>query len=118
CAPPMPPDPVGRLERSRARPPPAVGAGVLARAPSSARRFAGCALRDAPRPRRPARRFSAPAPSPTPAAPPRARPARELGLGFPGPILGSARLIPAVPVHPACGPPPRPTVGDRPPIRG
>src|SRR6266481_508964 len=90
----MPPDPVGRLERSRARPPPAVGAGVLARAPSSARRFAGCALRDAPRPRRPARRFSAPAPSPTPAAPPRARPARELGLGFPGPILGSACLIP------------------------
>src|SRR5439155_18867695 len=30
----MPPDPVGRRERSRARPPPAVGAGVFARAPS------------------------------------------------------------------------------------
>jgi len=45
----MPPDPVGRRERSRARPPPAVGAGVFARAPSVLARCAGCALRDAPR---------------------------------------------------------------------
>src|SRR5258708_4651453 len=75
----MPPDPVGRLERSRARPPPAVGAGVLARAPSPAP--PPCGLRPSRCP-------------PTPAAPPRGRPARELGLGFPGPILGSACLIP------------------------
>src|SRR5438128_2561357 len=91
----MPPDPVGRRERSRARPPPlgpvrcsrgyrrapllrcpqppsagvsalnarpppAVGAGVFGRAPSVLARFAGCALRDAPRPRR-AWRLAAPA---------------------------------------------------------
>src|SRR5439155_12780905 len=31
CAAPMPPDPVGQLERSRARPPLVLGAGVLAR---------------------------------------------------------------------------------------
>src|SRR5438445_11888887 len=31
CALPMPPDPVGLLERSRARPPLVLGAGVLAR---------------------------------------------------------------------------------------
>src|SRR5882724_7108722 len=37
----MPPDPVGRRERSRARPPSAVGAGVLARAASGARPLRG-----------------------------------------------------------------------------
>src|SRR2546428_1496335 len=31
CAAPMPPDPVGQLERSRARPPSVLAAGVLAR---------------------------------------------------------------------------------------
>src|SRR5213083_3688748 len=51
----MPPDPVGRLERSRARPPPLTNLGarpVLARAPHALR------ASDAPRPRRPARALS------------------------------------------------------------
>src|SRR5207247_113311 len=55
CALPMPPDPVGRLERSRARPPPLHSSRarpVLARAPHALR------ASDAPRPRRPARALS------------------------------------------------------------
>jgi len=51
CALPMPPDPVGQLERSRARPPHIWG-------PSSARALRALRPSDAPRPRRPARALS------------------------------------------------------------
>jgi len=85
-APPMPPDPVGRRERSRARPPPAVGAGVLARAPSGARPLRGLRVQrqrgSAARPgrRRPAWRLSAPASTLVLARPLR-RPAPKLPRG-------------------------------------
>src|SRR5207244_8204328 len=89
-APPMPPDPVGRLERSRARPPPNVYLGarpVLGR-------FAPCAL---PMPPDPVGRLERS----------RARPPPHVYLG-PRPVLGRSapRALPPPPAP--VRPPPRP----------